>query len=374
MENESIKLLINGESAFPEIIQCIEHAKSSIEINIFIWRDDNIGNKIAMAILNAAERGVKVHLSIDRYGVVLEKSEEYQKSFFHKTQTFSEKIKIKTLQFMYPENSKKGYIKDEYSEIYTRIMEHPNIIVNADEFKADHSKYYIIDDKILFVGGINIEDKENGCDMNGKVYGDYMVKLNGKEYVDVFKHKIKTGQNILDDLSFGINIKKPTRIFEMEQLYLDLISNAKTELHITMAYFSPLKNFIDAIIDAYNRGVNISILIPEKANFQNDSNRLTIRKLLKATHGQIEVYLSPKMLHTKLVTNDAYISLGSTNITKKAFTQLNELNLFIKRTESNLEQELTASINEDIKGAQRVYRYQDISYNPLIAFLEGFFV
>lgn len=374
MENESIKLLINGESAFPEIIQCIEHAKSSIEINMFIWRDDNIGNKIAMAILNAAERGVKVHLSIDRYGVVLEKSEEYQKSFFHKTQTFSEKIKIKTLQFMYPENSKKGYIKDEYSEIYTRIMEHPNIIVNADEFKADHSKYYIIDDKILFVGGINIEDKENGCDMNGKVYGDYMVKLNGKEYVDVFKHKIKTGQNILDDLSFGINIKKPTRIFEMEQLYLDLISNAKTELHITMAYFSPLKNFIDAIIDAYNRGVNISILIPEKANFQNDSNRLAIRKLLKATNGQIEVYLSPKMLHTKLVTNDAYISLGSTNITKKAFTQLNELNLFIKRTESNLEQELTASINEDIKGAQRVYRYQDISYNPLIAFLEGFFV
>ena len=43
---------------------------------MFIWRDDNIGNKIAKAIIDAANRGVKVNISVDRYGVVLEKSEE----------------------------------------------------------------------------------------------------------------------------------------------------------------------------------------------------------------------------------------------------------------------------------------------------------
>ena len=374
MKKDTITLLVNGETAFPEIIRCIECAKSSVEINMFIWRDDRIGNRIANAILTAADQGVKVYLSVDRYGVVLEKSEEYQRSFFHKTQSLSEKAKISILKLMYPKNSRRGYIKDEYTEIYTRVTEHPNIVVSADEFKADHSKYYIIDDEILFLGGINIEDKENGCDINGKIYGDYMVKLCSRKYVEAFRYKMNTGKNILDGLSFGINVKTPTRIFEMEQLYLDLISSAKTELHITMAYFSPLKKFVDAIVDAHERGVHISVLIPGKANFQNDCNRLTVRKLLKATNGQIEVYLSPKMLHTKLVANDTYISLGSTNITKKAFAQLNELNLFVRKTGSELEQTLAASISDDIKEAQRVRRYQDIPYNRLIAFLERFFV
>ena len=254
------------------------------------------------------------------------------------------------------------------------MTEHPNITVRADEFKADHSKYYIIDDEILFLGGINIEDKENGYDINGKIYGDYMVKLSGRKYVEAFRYKMNTGKNILDGLSFGINVKKPTRIFEMEQLYLDLISSAKTELHITMAYFSPLKKFVDAIVAAHERGVHISVLIPGKANFQNDSNRLTVRKLLKATNGQIEVYLSPKMLHTKLIANDTHISLGSTNITKKAFAQLNELNLFVRKTGAEPEQTLAASIRDNIKEAQRVHRYQDIPYNRPVAFLERFLV
>ena len=374
MANETITLLVNGKAAFPEIIRCIEQAKTSIEINMFIWRDDNIGNRMAEAVLAAANRGVKVFLSIDRYGVVLEKCEESKKSFFHKKQSLAEKVKIHTLKWLYPENSTPGDVRDDCTELYTQITNHPNITVSADVFKADHSKYYIMDDEILFVGGINIEDKENGRDLSGRVYGDYMVKLQGRTYVDAFREKLATGKNTLDGLFFGVNLKTPSRQFEMEQLYLDLIRGTNTQLHITMAYFSPLKAFTDAIIAAHERGVSVTILIPEKANFQNDSNRRTIRKLLKATNGQIKVYLSPKMLHTKLVTNDAYISLGSTNITKKAFAQLNELNLFVPKTAAEFDRALTASICDDISDARRVSRYEEITYNPLMAFLEGLLV
>ncbi len=374
MGKDTITLLVNGQAAFPEIIQCIEQSKASVEINMFIWRDDNIGSRMAEAVLNAAERGVKVFISVDRYGVVLEKCEECKKSFFHKSQSLIEKAKIKILQCMYPENGRPGAVKDELTELYARITAHPNIVVSADEFKADHSKYYIIDNEILFVGGINIEDKENGCDISGRFYGDYMVKLHGSKYVQAFRDKMKTGKDTLDGLFFGVNIKKPVRRFEMEKLYLDLISEAKTELHITMAYFSPMKKFVNAILEAHQRGVRVTVVIPEKANFQNDSNRHTIRKLLKASDGRIAVYLSPRMLHTKLIASDSLISLGSTNITKKAFGQLNELNLFVRRTGSELEKALDASIREDISSARRVHRYRQISYNRLIALLEGILV
>ena len=371
---EHMTLLVNGAQAFPEIIRCIEAARKSVAINMFIWRDDVIGNRMAEAVLHAADQGVNVHISIDRYGVVLEKCEESKRSFFHKRQSLPEQIKIRGLELFYPRNGRPGRVKDEYTPLYRRVMEHPNIEVSADVFKADHSKWYLIDDEILFLGGINIEDKENGCDINGQVYGDYMVKLSDKAYVEAFQHKLRTGRNLSDGVFFGINRKQPNRHFEMEQLYLDLIREATTDLHITMAYFSPLKKFLKAITDAHKRGVRITIVIPQNANFQNASNRRSVRKLLKATDGQIEVYLSPKMLHTKLVMNDRFLSFGSTNITKKAFRQLDELNLFVKKDDSPFVAAFPASVADDIKTAKRVCRYQDVTYRPLLAFVESFLV
>ena len=374
MNHENLTLLVDGRQAFPEIIRCIEHAKHSVEINMFIWRDDRIGNRVAQAVLTAADNGAKVHISVDRYGVVLEKCEEARRSFFHKKQTTAELAKVRLLELLYPETCGTGMDDDECSALYQRLISHPNIRISADIFKADHSKFYIIDDEILFVGGINIEDKENGRDQAGRVYGDYMAKLTGPEYVRAFREKLATGRNTLNELFFGVNLKEPERRFEMEALYLGLINSARKELHITMAYFSPLKPFLEAIVAAHRRGVRVTIVMPGNANFQNDSNRRTARRLLKATGGGIRVYLSPKMLHTKLVMNEEMISFGSTNITKKAFQQLNELNLFVPNANSEFQRTLIRSVQDDILGARPVKSHRDVRYNPFLAFLEGFVV
>ena len=374
MNHENLALLVDGRQAFPDIIRCIEHARHSVEINMFIWRDDRIGSRMANAVLTAADNGAKVSISVDRYGVVLEKCEESRRSFFHKEQTPAELAKVRLLELLYPETCGTGMEDDECSAIYQRLISHPNIRVSADVFKADHSKFYIIDDEILFIGGINIEDKENGRDQSGRVYGDYMAKLTGPEYVQAFREKLATGRNTLNELFFGVNLKEPERRFEMEALYLDLINSARKELHITMAYFSPLKPFVEALIAAHQRGVRVTIVMPENANFQNDSNRRTARQLLKATGGGIRVYFSPKMLHTKLVMNEEMISFGSTNITKKAFGQLNELNLFVPNTDSEFQRTLTRSIQDDILGARLIKSHRDVRYNPFLAFLEGFVV
>jgi len=368
-------LLIDGNNSFKEIIKCINEATKSIKINMFIWRDDHIGNEVARAILEAANRGVKVDICVDRYGVVLEKSEEAKKSFFHKEQSLIEKIKIKTLEIVYPMDGAPLKANDEYSDLYNEIMNHPNISVNKDEFRADHSKYYVFDENILIMGGVNIEDKENGKDMQGRVYQDYMVKLTGKSYVDAFYKKIKEGINMDENYFFGINLKlKDKSIFEMENLYLDMIRKTKRKLHITMAYFSKAGEFINEIINAYNRGVEVTIVIPDNANYQSDSNKKAIKEIMKRTNDDISVYFSKKMLHTKLMINDEFISLGSTNITKKAFNQLNELNLFVRNIDSEFRRELLESVEENISLSNKVASHKDVKYNKGKAFLEGFLV
>ena len=372
---DDFTLLVDGKEAFPEIIKCINNAQKSITINMFIWRDDNIGNEIAQAVLNAANRGVKVNISVDRYGVVLEKSEESKKSFFHKEQTIIEKIKSKTLEIIYPMENTKSNVKDEESQLYIDIMNHPSIVVSKDIFKADHSKYYIFDDDIVILGGINIEDKENGKDMQNRQYQDYMIKLDGKEHVKAFKTKLETGKDVSKEYSFGINFKKEENsIFEMEEIYLNMIRKTNKKLIITMAYFSGLDNFVKEIIEAHKRGVEIYVMIPEKANYQDSTNKATVKKLMELTNNGIHVYFSKKMIHTKMIITDDEISFGSTNITKKAFNQLNELNIILKNIESKLRDKLHASAEENYREATKITSHKDIKYNKLLARIERFLV
>ena len=378
-ENNRLKdaeatLLVDGAAAFPELLACIAGARRSILINMFIWRDDVIGNEMASAILAAAERGVDVTISIDRYGVVLEKSEECKKSFFHKKQTFFERFKSTVLYLLYSRKGTPRRARDEESELYRRLIAHPNVHLDCDRFKADHSKYFIFDDEILILGGINVEDKENGRDMQGRVYQDYMIKLCGAHYVKAFFAKMNHGENIGEHYWFGINRKQSPRFFEMEEAYLDLIRSAKCELKITMSYFSPFPSFIKAIAEAHQRGVAVTIMIPAHSNFQSNSNYKTLKKLMRATDNGITLLLSPKMVHTKMIVTESTVSFGSTNITKKAFRQLDELNFFFDLFEGELCGALAASMKENEALCRKVESEREIRYHRFFALLEGFLV
>ena len=366
-------LLVDGAEAFDEIMRCIDAAQSSVLINMFIWREDKIGVRLANAVLRAAERGVSINISVDRVGMVLECCEEYKRSMFHKNPTLAEKIKIAVLGAGYPKNCGKKENAPVCEPVLGRLLSHPNITVDKDRKKSDHSKYYVIDDRILIFGGINVEDKECGADCAGRVYQDYMVKLEGEEHVRSFYDKLERGIDTADNYVFRMNNKTVTpAVFEMKESFLSIINSAERELVIVMAYFAPVPEILDAIVDARRRGVKISIMIPENANFQNNSNRRTVRKLMKRCNGGIKVALSPKMVHTKLIANEHTTMLGSCNITGLAFTTLGELDIEF-REENKLTARIRESVAQNFALSTIVEDYKDIKLSRIIAWIEGKF-
>lgn len=367
-----MKLYDSGKEAFPAIIEAIGGAKATLDINMFIWRDDAIGNKIAEAVLAAAERGVRVTISVDRYGVVLEKAEECMRSFFHKSQSAVERLKSRILAAAYPTPGMKYPVRDEESALYRAIMAHPNITVERDTFKADHSKFYVIDEELLFLGGINVEDKENGADMHGRVYGDLMVGLYGRDYVEAFR-AAREGRPTDTDYAFPLN-RKTHNIFAVREHYLSLIRAAERELIIVMPYLSPLSDFMREIAAAADRGVSVTVMIPARSNFQDDTNKKAVARLFRMTGGRIAVYFTPKMLHTKLIVTEKTVSFGSANITKKAFSQLDELNLARPNTPDPFTSALTEVIRTELDGAKRIESEKEIKYRRLIALFEGLIV
>ena len=83
---------------------------------------------------------------------------------------------------------------------------------------------------------------------------------------------------------------------------------------------------------------------------------------------------TPKMLHTKLIMSEKTVSFGSANITKKAFSQLDELNFSLPHTADGLCTALASVMDTELAAAEPIARGSDIPYRPLIALFEGFIV
>ena len=369
-DDKEIQLLCDGTEAFPEILSCIRNAEKSIFINMFIWRNDEIGKAIARELITAANRGVSITIQKDRYGISLEYCEEDQTSLFHPVPTAYEAATIKTLELLYNPDLFGKEHTGIIEPLAAQLLSHPNVTVNCETVRKDHSKFYIFDDEILIFGGINIEDKENGSDRQGRAYRDFMVKISGRKWVDSFYNYRK---GIETPALFKGNQKQPVTFFHVKDVYLDLINQAKKELTILMAYFSPMPEFMTVLERAMDRGVHIRILIPAKANFDDDTNKRTLSILYtyaKENRRQLALFLSPDMTHTKFLMSESTISLGSCNITRNAFDTLDEMNVVYPNGNTEFAKRANAHADEIIASAKRVTSLKDLSYSRVRALME----
>jgi len=369
-----MKLLTDGKNAFPEILRCMREARESIYINMFIWRNDTIGNQLAEELLYAAQRGIRVQIVKDRYGVILERCEENRRTFFHRKTTLAEHLKIAVLSLFYnrDKSHKPAETASDPGTLLQALLTHPNVTVECDN-RYDHSKFYVFDDRIMIIGGINVEDKENGTDYAGRAYQDYMVEIDDPSVIRAFWQQRSNPLSCSSAL-FEMNIKQPVRYFGIKNRYLRLIRDAQESLTIVMAYISPQPEFEEAIADAAMRGVDVRILIPAKANFQDDLNKRAVSRLMQKSSGKVKVFLSDKMVHTKLMMNESLITLGSCNITRKAFHQLDELNLFLPRDTSAFTKSLEESVDDLFSAAHALNRSAHLSYNHFRAAIESLFM
>lgn len=372
-DQKDISLLVNGEVAFKHIIARIKEARQSIYINMFIWRDDKIGNKLSSELLDAANRGVKIHISKDKLGSIFEKAEENKQSFFHKEASVGLLFQAFIFDKFYPMKGKTKSRKQEKNRMVDVLLKHPNITVDRDEVKGDHSKYYIFDNKILIIGGINIEDKECYHDVEGKKYYDYMIELDNEIYVEKFKRRINNEENFKDGnlIEFIFNIKNNgEKIYEVKENILRLLSYADKSVEIVMAYFGD-KDITEKIIEIANQGILVTIILPERANIQDDLNKRIVKQIMIRTGNKVSVYLCKNMLHAKLIRIDKQLfTLGSINLNKQAMENLLELNILINCNNNELNNLLDISINKIITDSQVIKDASEIKYNTLKSLLE----
>lgn len=366
--NTQITLLKDGKNAFDEIIKSINEAKEEILINMFIWRDDHIGNEVLDAVINALLRGVKVTIDKDKSSEFLEKGEETKQSMFHKKHTVFGLIKAYFVGISQNKPKPKGYRQQRNFKLEA-IMSHKNLTLKTRKNKYDHSKFYLIDHHVLFLGGINIEDKEVTHDLAKMVYHDYMIKITDRSIITLFKERFYGNKSRTSSVyDFILNHKK---MKEIRPSFYELIDNAKEEIIITMAYMGHKKT-IEKLKAANQRGVSVSILTSNEANLQDHINKKMLAYLFKHKKDNLSIYLSSKMIHTKLLIADNQVTLGSSNMNRTAYQKLDELNFYT--TDQQIRDQLIKDRHFELTYSKEVLSLDDLIYSKFKAFIESLIV
>lgn len=355
-----MKLIYPGSTAFELAISEINQAKHHIEIQMFIWRDDQIGNRLLDALCHAASRQVEIHIKKDMFGSIFEKSEENKQSMFHKDKNVFTGIYAFMIDHMYRDNRKpKGYHQKTNKKVET-LLSYPNVHIENRILK-DHTKYYIFDHKTLLIGGVNIEDKENNQDIQGRIYRDYMVWIEDESVVNHFKERLNgLDYDPLRSIEFITNRHK-----KEAKLYLpQLISNSNEKIIMHMAYFGA-KKATKAILDCLKRGIKVEIVTSLVSNLQNDYNRKLLRLFYQ--HGAT-IYLHKGLVHAKALLIDDTSIIGSTNLNNAAFDKLGECSIILKET--SIKQSFL-NAHEHLKSESTlVTSNQQLKYHRLTAFFE----
>jgi cardiolipin synthase len=293
----SVEVLYSGSQAYPAMLKAIHSAQHYIYLSTYIFKVDEIGKQFIEALTQAKQRGVKVYVLIDGIG------DYYSKT---KASKILKKNGINVDRFLPP-----------------RLIPF-NIYINL----RNHRKILVADNEVCFVGGMNIS--EEYAYNNNDSPKDIHFKLTGNITQQV-KHLFESDWRFTNHQDINIAEKSVEIIdtdlwcraindgpgINMGHLSIVLFSaiNAATDSIVIMSpYFLPSLTLVHSLEVAALRGIDVSIILPEKNNlfYVDWACRHMLWQLVAS--GINIYYQPPPFEHSKLfIVDNQYSLIGSAN-------------------------------------------------------------
>jgi len=251
LSNNSIDVLVNGDEAYPAMLDAIRHAKHSIVLSSYIFEYDAAGQEFVQALVKAHENGVAVRVLIDGLGV------GYGLSLVRSDRVLR-KQGVPTARFL-----------SALSTSGTRFINLRN-----------HRKILSVDGQLAFVGGINIRESnllkrdssEHTQDVHFRIKGEVINQIN-KAFADDWA--FATGEKLTlpkaqvndqeslhghasDDVICRVLLDGPDDNYQKLKLtMLGAINAATSRIRIASPYFLPDQTVLNALHLAVLRGVHV---------------------------------------------------------------------------------------------------------------------
>jgi len=346
------RLVRSGNEYFELLEQLINGAHECIHLQVYIYEEDQTGNQIANALMDAAKRGVKVFLVADGYASQ------------HLSYSFIRKLEWAGIQFRYFN----PLLKSKYFYFGRRM----------------HHKVIVADGRKAMVGGINISNNYNGM-VDGSAWLDWALYVEGDvakkletvcedlrkiEILEITKTHLRR-KLTLPDQPIGIRINDWVRgKKDITASYLKMLRNATSHVTIVSSYLLPGKLLRRNLRVAAKRGVKIRMVMAGMSDvvIAKYSERYMYRWLLR---NKIEIYEYQKnILHGKLAVCDGqWLTMGSYNVNNISAYASIELNLDVHNPDftRQVEQSIETIIQHDCtKITAEEYKSHDTLWNQFL--------
>jgi cardiolipin synthase A/B len=305
-----------GEDLYRDMLNAISQAKSRIFFESFIWKGDAIGQAFKDALIDAADRGVKVYVVFDEFANLV-----VPRSFL-----------------VFPKN--------------ITVRRHP-LIVSGFRFPRntgrDHRKLLVVDDLVGFLGGYNIGSlyATDWRDTHARLTGDIVWDVQNA-FIDFWNLWASRWRPALPD--FGSPTWQPeirihrnmprNMVYPIRGMYLNAIDRASHHIYLTHAYFIPDTDILSALVRAARRGVDVRIIIPAESNHivADWLSRGFYSHLLR--NGVRLLLYQGAMVHAKTATIDGqWSTIGTANIDRVSLLGNYEINMEVYNRDVALQME-----------------------------------
>ncbi|MEC5147794.1 cardiolipin synthase [Chitinophaga sp. 212800010-3] len=355
--NNHVQILVNGEEKFPAVFSALRAAQHHIHIEYYMVTDDEVGRELTEILIEKLNVGVQVRFIYDDMG--------------------SNRIgKIP------------GKLQEHGASVYPFSPVLVDFYLNANY--RNHRKIIVIDGKVGFVGGINLDERyiNNGKyptywrDTHLRIEGD-AVNLLQLQFLmsyrycskDVFpfaepffgRSQLK-GNSFVDIVASGPDSEWPIAM----QSILMAINVAKRRIRITNPYFIPTEELLTALQMAALAGKDVQLLLPFKGDsFIVQHAALSYLKPLLAAGVKIFFY-TRGFIHAKtMVIDDSLAWVSSVNFDNRSFYLNCEIGVLIYDEE--VAGKLNRVFDEDLLHAVPVQETRWNKRNFLNRFIDAVF-
>lgn len=301
--------LINGEEAYPRMLQAIKQANHDIFLCSYIFEYDSVGKEFIAALTEARQRGIKIYVLLD--GLMLgykwrKVEKELRRAHIYTARFFSSHIRFFNLR--------------------------------------NHRKILCIDGKTAFIGGMNIARDNLVKEVpTSKAVQDIHFEVAGP-VVDQISQAFADDWHFASDITLKITPwagdaggsvvarflpDGPDEHYKkLEWTLLAAINCAERDIRIVTPYFIPNGVMLNALHMAALRGVEIKLVMPKKVDI-HALNWVATSNYLKILDLGIKIYLTPPPFeHSKLcMVDDTWAFIGSSNWDERSFSLNFEANL-----------------------------------------------
>ena len=326
-----VLLLQDGPATYQAMFAAIAAAKDHINLETYIFDDDEVGQRFAQALMARQAQGVQVNVLRDSAGT------------FGTPAAFFAKL------------AASGIRVHEFNPI--------NPLAARESWQWNqrgHRKLLVVDGRTAFLGGINISSVYSGGSFkrgsqsapktpvaDNLAWRDTHLQLQGPVVAELQKLFIAAWEKQKGPTLASKNYFPPPQVAGQQVVraigsspdepfsliyatLLSAIGSAETSVSITNAYFVPDPQLLASLEAAARRGVNVSLILPSQTDswLVFHAGRRFYARLLRAgvkIHERRGV-----ILHSKTALIDGvWATVGSTNLDWRSFLHNYELNAVV---------------------------------------------